>query len=117
MIYNYYLTNGDRFLNSLLDGVSVAKRQSDYTFKEETDFYDISVDLPGYSKENISIEIDGFEDTLKIVAKSDVRPIKEFTFYVPSTNQDKIEATLVNGVLTVKAHKTEAIKPRKIAIK
>lgn len=88
----------------------------------------LHADMPGVVKENISVNIDNGTLSLsgvrKIVSKgltnweefSDVEYIRNFS--VPQTiDVEKVEAELKNGVLRLHLPKSEAAKPRQIAIK
>lgn len=98
---------------------------------EEEDAYYVVADLPGFTKDDITIE---FEDNrLTIRAKRDEqleqkdetknyirkeRRYGEFvrSFYVENIKQDEIRAKLENGVLRVKLPKIEPSKPKRKTI-
>lgn len=98
----------------------------------ETDgTYRLSMDLPGLSKEDVTLSIDDnrlvvsgerHEET-KAKEHNVIRMERTFgSFYrslpLPkSVNEDKINATFKNGVLTVEIPKVETNPPKKIAIK
>lgn len=81
---------------------------------ETKDAYLVEADLPGFSKENIQIELENNQLTIrakrdeqteekdendKVIRKE--RHFGEFvrSFYIDNVDQDKIEAKLENGVL------------------
>jgi len=89
---------------------------------ETKDAYIVQADLPGFSKEDIHIDIE--KNRLTIRAKRDVqtevrddkdriirqeRHAGEFvrSFEVENINQDRVEANLENGVLQIKLPKVE----------
>lgn len=90
----------------------------------------LRADLPGVSRENLSIGVEG--DTLTIEAAvtlgesakmSDVYAEIEVAQYKRSfvlgrdLDKEKIEAQLANGVLTLAVPKLEQARPRRIAVK
>lgn len=97
---------------------------------ESEDTYQLSVDLPGLSKEDVSIIVEDNRLTIRgdreEEARSDgediVRMERAFgSFYrtlrLPtSVNEEEITATFEDGVLTVELPKREKSKPKKIAI-
>lgn len=87
---------------------------------ETKDAYLVEADLPGFSKENIQIELENNQLTIrakrneqtemkdengKIIRQE--RHFGEFvrSFYIENVNQDKVEAKLENGVLKLKLPK------------
>lgn len=85
-------------------------------------------DVPGLSRENLNLDIDKGVLTIEGSADSESAAgqlFGEFSvagyyrqFRLPdSIDPDRTEAELKNGVLTLKMHKAEAAKPKKIAIK
>jgi HSP20 family molecular chaperone IbpA len=94
---------------------------------ESEDGLTILVDLPGITKERLSIGIDN--GILTIEGTADTVPAgrevyREFTvpsyyrqFQIPDElDQQQAKAELVNGVLTLRLFKSEAAKPRKITV-
>ena len=94
---------------------------------ESQDGLTIIADLPGISKERLSIGIDS--GILTIEGTADAVPVgreayREFTvpsyyrqFQLPDDlDQKQAKAELVNGVLTLRLFKSEAAKPRKIPV-
>jgi HSP20 family protein len=97
---------------------------------ETPDAYLVEVDLPGVKRDDIDIEFDGRE--LRITGelkekereglfRRRTRRIGRFEYRTtlpPGTqaNEDAVEATLDDGVLTVRIPKDEAAKPRRIKI-
>lgn len=97
---------------------------------ESEDTYRLSIDLPGMSKEDVSIKVQ--DNRLMIRGErqgemqSDdenvVRMERTFGTFVrtlrlpTSVNEEKIGATFDNGVLSVTLPKTEKSKPKEIAI-
>ena len=97
---------------------------------ETGDEYYIRADLPGVSKDTLSITLEGGELTLKGVRQAEPqvagahcvlaeRPYGTFTrtFVMPAwADASCIQAELKGGVLTVKVQKAEKAKARTIAI-
>jgi len=90
----------------------------------------LRADLPGVSKENLSIGVDG--DRLTIEGKVDlgesqrlqpiyaeIRVAQYRRTFVLSRDLDasKIDASIKNGVLTLTVPKAEQAKPRRIAVR
>lgn len=90
----------------------------------------VRADLPGVSRENLSIGVDG--DTLTVEATvslgeaanvqpvyAEVRTAQYKRSFVLSRDLDteKINASIRNGVLTLQVPKREQAKPRRIEIK
>ena len=95
---------------------------------ETGDGLTVVADLPGVKKEAVSIRVEN--NTLTIEGKPEyatrgsaileefglVRFFRQFELS-DRVNQDKIEAQLSNGVLTVHLPKAEKAKPRQIEVK
>jgi HSP20 family molecular chaperone IbpA len=90
----------------------------------------LKADLPGVSKEELAIGIDGdnltIEGTVKLGESSRMQPVyAEIRVahykrsFVLSRDLDgaKIDAAMKNGVLTLTVPKAEAAKPRRIAVR
>lgn len=97
--------------------------RSDHQVIEKDTHYVLSLDVPGVSKSDISLETK--EGQLKIVARrknrfsDNEKPNMEYerTFTLPEgTDESKIEARCENGVLAIAIPKKEEIAPRKIEI-
>lgn len=97
---------------------------------EDREGITVRADLPGVSKETLSIAVDG--DTLTIEGTvnlgetsqlqsvyAEVRSPQYKRSFVLSRDLDteKVAATLVNGVLTLRVPKREQAKPRRIEVK
>ena len=97
---------------------------------ETNDHYRMRVDLPGISKENVSITVEDNRLTIRGERKDESRTEKENvvrmertfgTFYrslrLPkAVNEEKIKASFTDGVLSVEIPKTEKSKPKQIKI-
>lgn len=95
---------------------------------ETEDIYSLKIEIPGVKKEDLDIVID--ENVLRITAspekidKNDYIKYSEFSdrnfqraFKIGyDIDRNKIDANLENGILTLKLHKSEDVKPKKIAI-
>ena len=90
----------------------------------------VTADLPGVSKDNLTLRVDG--DTLSIEGSvalgestsmqavyAEIRVAHYKRSFVLSRDLDasKIEASMKNGVLTLKVPKAEQAKPRRIEVK
>jgi len=95
---------------------------------ETADLYSVKLEMPGAVKENLNIIID--DDELIISAESSIEEnekdlkyaefsLKNFsrTFRVGNdVDRNKVDAKLEDGILTLILHKSEEVKPKKIAI-
>jgi HSP20 family molecular chaperone IbpA len=90
----------------------------------------LEADLPGVSKENLSIRVDGDTLTLEGEVKlgepqgiesvyAEVRVARYRRSFVLSRDLDteKVEASMKNGVLRLHLAKSEQAKPRRIEVK
>ena len=96
---------------------------------EDKDFVYVDAEMPGFKKEEVNVTFEN--GVLTITGERRVEEKKgdihlterRFTkvrrsFTLPNTvDEGKVEANLVNGVLHLKLHKKEEVKPRKIEIK
>jgi len=101
--------------------------------EEEAGVISLKLEMPGVSKEQLEVDVDGNE--LKITGKRKggnaggstegtyllrERPQGEYrqTYTIDDTiDRNTIEAVLEGGVLTLRLHRKESEKPRKITIK
>jgi HSP20 family protein len=93
--------------------------------------YTISVELPGVRKEDVHVELDGGELTIRGEKKSEREEKKERSRYVERSygsfsrsftlpaNADaaRLAASFKDGVLSISIPKSEESKPRAVAIK
>lgn len=90
----------------------------------------VKADLPGVSKDNLHIRVDGetltIEGQVNLGDVKDLRPVyaevrtaQYKRSFVLSRDLDtsKIDATMKNGVLTLTVPKLEQAKPRRIAVR
>ena len=97
---------------------------------EDQDGITVRADLPGVAKEDLAIDVDG--DTLTITGSvslgetaglqsvyAEVRSPQYKRSFVLSRDLDtaNVQATLANGVLTLRVPKSEQAKPRRVEIK
>jgi HSP20 family protein len=123
-------------VDSLLDRyesppVAVAEFSPRANIEETEAAYVLNFDLPGVKKEDLKIDVHGRTFTLsgerKRTSETNERGFKRFeclvgkfarSFTLPvGVDASKVEATLSDGVLSVSVPKSEAEKPRTIAIK
>ncbi|QEL20430.1 Hsp20/alpha crystallin family protein [Limnoglobus roseus] len=92
---------------------------------ESTDAVHFEMDVPGATEQDVDIAIHGDELIVcgerKVRGRSgDDRSFGRFETRAAlpcGVDADRVEATLANGVLSITCPKSEAAKPRKIALK
>ena len=91
---------------------------SDYKTSSDEDGVTLTMNVPGYNKKLIDVSVSG--DRLVIEGKAHTGSTKGFkhTFTInEGLDSDSIEATVIDGVLTVSVPYAEEVKPRKIEVK
>jgi HSP20 family protein len=98
---------------------------------ESDDHYTVTVELPGTRKEDVTVELEDGQLTIRGEKKSEHEEKKEHRRYVersfgsfcrsfplpPNADPQKLEASFEDGVLSLRIAKSEAAKPKTIAIK
>ena len=89
----------DEAINAGLDNVIAYTRKVQDKVQDNGGFYSLKIDIPGFEKDEIEIDI--VDNILNIKAKN-VEDSKVFAFYVPKDiNKEDIGASLKNGQLTI----------------
>lgn len=96
---------------------------------ETEDAYLVEVDLPGVKRDDVTIDLIG-NDLVVIgelkqkerqgLLRHRTRRTGQFSYRVTlpdSVDADKVDASLDEGVLAIRVPKSEAVKPRRIAIR
>jgi HSP20 family protein len=95
---------------------------------ETKDGYVLEAELPGVSKEGLDIALE--DNTLTILGRRSAQEANGQALYRESSAADyrrvfelepaidtaKIEAKIVQGILTLRLPKSEAVKPRKVTV-
>ena len=91
---------------------------SDYKTDSDEDGVTLTINVPGYNDKLIDVSVSG--DSLTIEGKAHTGSTEGFnhTFTInDNLNTDGIDATVIDGVLTVSIPYAEEVKPRKIKVK
>ncbi|MEM9916395.1 MAG: Hsp20/alpha crystallin family protein [Planctomycetota bacterium] len=127
------LRDFDRVVNRMWDtveeGVGTARFPVD--IREENDQLIVEAELPGFAKDQIDVRVE--QGVLTIEARRDAQETKDGVkqlvrerratqyarrFTLPNAyDTHHVDATLVNGVLTLSLNKREESKPKKIEVK
>ena len=94
------------------------RNSSDYKIDSDDDGVTLTINVPGYNDKLIDVSVSG--DTLTIEGKSHTGSTEGFNHSFTINDRldsDGIDATVVDGVLTVSIPYAEAVKPRKIEVK
>ena len=93
-------------------------KPSDHNIETGDDGVTLTIDVPGYNDKLIDVSVSG--DKLTIEGKSHTGSTEGFNHIFTindNLDADEIDATVVDGVLTVSIPYAEAVKPRKIEVK
>ena len=111
----------DDIFDDLVSSYKVGYRHSnstDYKTDSDDDGVILTMNVPGYNKKLIDVTVSG--DKLSIEGKAHSGDTEGFNHnFTISENLDAdgIDATVIDGVLTVSIPYAEAVKPRKIEVK
>ena len=90
----------------------------EHKIETDDDGVTLTINVPGYKDKHIDVSVSG--DKLTIEGKSHTGSTEGFNhIFTINDNLDanEIEATVIDGVLTVSIPYAEAVKPRKIEVK
>ena len=91
---------------------------SDHNIESDDEGVTLTINVPGYNDKLIDVSVSG--DKLTIEGKSHTGSTDGFTHSFTindNLDADEIDATAIDGVLTVSIPYAEAVKPRKIEVK
>ena len=91
---------------------------SEYKTDSDEDGVTLTINVPGYNDKLIDVSVSG--DKLTIEGKSHTGSTDGFTHSFTindNLDADEIDATAIDGVLTVSIPYAETVKPRKIKVK
>ena len=111
----------DDIFDDLVSSYKVGYRHSnstDYKTDSDDDGVILTMNVPGYNKKLIDVSVSG--DSLTIEGKAHTGSTDGFTHSFTindNLDADEIDATVIDGVLTISIPYAEAVKPRKIEVK
>ena len=94
------------------------RNSSDYKTDSDDDGVILTMNVPGYNKKLIDVSVSGDKLTIEGKANSgDSSGFNHIFTINDNLDSDGIDATVIDGVLTVSIPYAEAVKPRKIEVK
>ena len=107
----------DVFSNRPFDNYHYSK-STDYKTDSDEDGVILTMNVPGYNDKLIDVSVSGDRLTIEGKAHSgDTNGFNHSFTINDNLDSDGIEATVIDGVLTVSIPYAEEIKPRKIKVK
>ena len=85
------------------------------TFDEKTQAYTAELDLAGYKRDDINVEV--LDEVVTVIAANDKRGRVSKTYWAPDVDEGKVEAQLEDGVLSLRLPVIPAAKARKINVR
>ena len=111
----------DDIFDDLVSSYKVGYRHSNstnYKTDSDDDGVILTMNVPGYNKKLIDVSVSGDKLTIEGKANSGDSSGFNHSFTInDNLDSDGIDATVVDGVLTVSVPYAEAVKPRKIEVK
>jgi len=102
-------------INTLFDNLFEDYSVQPYnTIKDKGDYYELRVELPGVSKEEVSVEVT--DDLLNIETKSKELKKKFSVKLMKKVYTENITCRMENGLLQLELPKKGALKPSKIMV-
>ena len=125
----FYTTNNPNRLDDLLREMNIAFNDKFFLNRRKSDFikYDtetddsgvtLTMEVPGYNNNLIDVTVEG--KTLVVEGKSNsgnLDGFKEKFSLGDKFDGAEVEATIVDGILTVSVPYVESVKPRKVKVK
>ena len=94
------------------------RNSSDYKIDSDDDGVILTMNVPGYNKKLIDVSVSGDKLTIEGKANSGDSSGFNHSFTInDDLDSDGIDATVIDGVLTVSVPYAETVKPRKIEVK
>ena len=94
------------------------RNSSDYKTESDDDGIILTMNVPGYNKKLIDVSVSGDKLTIEGKAHSGDTDGFNHSFTInDNLDSDGIDATVIDGVLTVSIPYAESVKPRKIEVK
>ena len=91
---------------------------SDYKTESDEDGVTLTMNVPGYNKKLIDVSVSGDQLTIEGQSNSgDTDGFKKVFTINDTLDSAGIEASVVDGVLTVSVPYAEEVKPRKVEVK
>ena len=118
-------SNRRNLLDEIFDDIFTAHPHSnrysnstDYKIDSDDDGVILTMNVPGYNKKLIDVSVSNDNLTIEGKAHSGDTDGFNHSFTInDNLDSDGIDATVVDGVLTVSIPYTETVKPRKIEVK
>ena len=108
----------DVFVNRIFPNAYRQNESSNYKTDSDDDGVTLTMNVPGYNDKLIDVSVSG--DRLTIEGKSHTGSTVGFNHIFTindNLDADSIDATVIDGVLTVSIPYAEEVKPRKIKVK
>ena len=91
---------------------------SEHNIESDDDGVTLTINVPGYNDKLIDVSVSGDKLTIEGKANSGDSSGFNHSFTInDNLDSDGIDATVVDGVLTISIPYAEAVKPRKIEVK
>ena len=85
--------------------------------KDEKGNYKISLDVPGFNKDNLTVDLEGRNHDCVLTIKGETDSRKYFKQYLISQYVEDIEASIIDGVLSLNLIRVQPEEPKRIEVK